>query len=515
MAEQSGSMSDILDVVLPAFAFLASASSRYGAAGVQGMLATMGMRERSKYRKDERQRLQDAMSAREQEAALALPGKQLAAAQSGFQLGNLRDVSQQLQAPTASPDAVQALGEPTAMRLQSALQAGEQVPLPQEAPSQAIQTQRLGQMATTPEGAARLQAAGLGDIASAAVGVQKEQRQLEQLDRKGMVEEQKLGQEFGQEKREALKMLQGLPPGVFQGDGAKQARQAILGAQSQDELTAAYSLIPGGGNKDAPATQVFNTLTAAGMQPIEALRATSHAQIKPDSPEEVEKRRLEMKKLGLQIQGEQKKLQGGADPMKLREFQASIRSKVVQEPIYKDYAGALSGYNAVAIGAARGDAQGDVTLMNGMARLWDPGSVVRPSEFAIAQSAQGVLEQAKTWWPRVIAGERLTPEVRERFLQTAEQLYQEWSDTVKREVEPIYGSILRDSGLTIEDVFVQPAPIPPRGQVSVGQGTPALPALPGTPALPGVPDISTMTPADLQKLSPEQLDALEQQLRGK
>jgi len=511
MAEQSSSgLSDVLDVALPAFAFLASASSRYGAAGVQGMLAAMSMRERGKSRKAEEQRLQDILSYKKSQADLARPGQELEAMQATAQQGALGNVLSQIQQPTATPDAVQALGAPTAMRLQEALGRGEQVPLPQGLPTPQQQSMRLGQMATTPQGAAMLNMAGLPHVSQAALGVVSEQRQQEALARKGTAEEQQIEQQFGQDKREALKMLQSLPQGVMQGDGASKARQAILGAKSQDELNAAYAMIPGGGQKGTPAEQVYQTLVAGGVKPLEALRATSHATQKPDSPEELQQKRLQIQKLGLEIKNEEKKLSGAPDPQKRREFQLHVRSNLRAEPVYKDYEGALSGFQSVGVGAGRNDAQGDLAILNGIVRLMDPGSVVRPSEFETARASQGLLQNLQNYWKRVATGDQLTPQIRQQFLGLAEQLFGEWSATVKREVEPIYGSAIRDSGLTLEDVFVQPPPIPPRGEASIGLVTPAQPGQPAQPQL----DPTRMTPDDLSKLTPEQLDTLEQRLKG-
>jgi hypothetical protein len=101
---------------------------------------------------------------------------------------------------------------------------------------------------------------------------------------------------------------------------------------------------------------------------------------------------------------------------------------------------------------------GDNAMLVGFVRLTDPNSVARPSEVEMARQAQSLHEQAKAMLARWVEGEQLSPEVRERFYSFAKNLMLDYGSTVRREVvdSPVYGSLLRDTGLTIDDVVIPP-----------------------------------------------------------
>jgi soluble lytic murein transglycosylase-like protein len=71
-------------------------------------------------------------------------------------------------------------------------------------------------------------------------------------------------------------------------------------------------------------------------------------------------------------------------------------------------------------------AAGDLALIYSFVKMLDPGSVVRESEFALAETAAPLLERLGISWDKVGAvwkGQRLTPGAREDFLNSADELY--------------------------------------------------------------------------------------------
>jgi len=79
------------------------------------------------------------------------------------------------------------------------------------------------------------------------------------------------------------------------------------------------------------------------------------------------------------------------------------------------------------IDALSGDASaaGDLGLVFNLMKMFDPGSVVRESEFATAQNAAGVPDRIRNVFNRVRRGERLNPAQRMDFQRVAGKLVRE------------------------------------------------------------------------------------------
>ena len=452
MAESS-KLGGILDIALPALAFIASAYSPQGAQAAQALTGALALGQRRRAGEKEDARLEEIMKFRQGEAMAnrqqaerefeaGRPGRELQAAQTQFQHGNLQDIQGILEAPAPATGALQALGAPQTARLAEALGRGEQVPLPMEQPSTQMRQQRLQKLAMSPEGTAQLTAAGLGDVAQRTQALMPKAEDPRQ---------------FAQDKREAMRIFDGLPSGRLDSQLAKQLKQGVAGAKTQDDLTNAIAQIPIGlgAAKGSIEEQVYREL-APQMGALEALKSVSAAKREPPNPLEQDERRARIAKLQNETAKMKRDASGEMSDTDRRKLQLQIRGDIRQEPTYKDYQSTLAGYTNVAIGAKRADAQGDLAIVNGTVRLLDPGSVNRPSEVAAAMAAQGWLEWAQTWIPRVRAGEALAPEVRQRFLSMAQQIFESYSNRTTEELGKVYGSVLKGSGIPLTDVFVQP-----------------------------------------------------------
>lgn len=87
----------------------------------------------------------------------------------------------------------------------------------------------------------------------------------------------------------------------------------------------------------------------------------------------------------------------------------------------KDYREARTGYSRViSAGTAKAPTGADdIALIFGFMKTVDPGSVVRESEFSLAQDTGAAPEKAKAFINRVARGERLTPMMRRYFVEAA------------------------------------------------------------------------------------------------
>jgi hypothetical protein len=99
---------------------------------------------------------------------------------------------------------------------------------------------------------------------------------------------------------------------------------------------------------------------------------------------------------------------------------ASLRGEVQGLPSYKNLAQAAPVYRSMLEAAGRDNRAADVNMIYGMAKIMDPGSVVRESEMTVAQAIQTLPQQLQaTVTSQLQASGRLTPEVRAAIMQEA------------------------------------------------------------------------------------------------
>ena len=96
----------------------------------------------------------------------------------------------------------------------------------------------------------------------------------------------------------------------------------------------------------------------------------------------------------------------------------------------------------------------DIALLTSFMKLLDPGSVVRESEYAIAQRSQGAMEEAKTilQGDRIMTGDALSPTGRVRYMKLAEKLY-EAASIQEQDVRTTMQKAALDYGLKSERIF--------------------------------------------------------------
>lgn len=97
---------------------------------------------------------------------------------------------------------------------------------------------------------------------------------------------------------------------------------------------------------------------------------------------------------------------------------AGVRKEFTQGS--KEFIEVRDAYNRV--DRARETAAGDMALIYNLMKMFDPGSVVRETEFATAQNAAGVPDQVRNTYNRLLSGERLNPNQRADFKETAGDL---------------------------------------------------------------------------------------------
>jgi hypothetical protein len=88
--------------------------------------------------------------------------------------------------------------------------------------------------------------------------------------------------------------------------------------------------------------------------------------------------------------------------------------------VVKDYRDASVAHDKVKAAFAAPSAANDMAGIYAVMKVYDPGSVVKETEFANAENAKGVPDWLRAKWNKVREGERLTDEQRADFARSAE-----------------------------------------------------------------------------------------------
>lgn len=106
----------------------------------------------------------------------------------------------------------------------------------------------------------------------------------------------------------------------------------------------------------------------------------------------------------------------------------------------------------VSFGASGGQGVADVALIFSFMKMLDPGSVVRESEFANAQNTAGVPERIRVVWNKLLRGDKLSQQQRDKFMSLAKdfmQSAQEEAMMARTKLMPM----IRDYKLTADNIF--------------------------------------------------------------
>jgi spore germination cell wall hydrolase CwlJ-like protein len=100
---------------------------------------------------------------------------------------------------------------------------------------------------------------------------------------------------------------------------------------------------------------------------------------------------------------------------------SKLRNEVQGLPSYKNLAQAAPVYKSMMEAAGRDTRAADVNMIYGMAKIMDPGSVVRESEMTVAQAIATLPQQLQAAIKSQMTGDgRLTPEIRMAIMQEAQ-----------------------------------------------------------------------------------------------
>jgi hypothetical protein len=149
----------------------------------------------------------------------------------------------------------------------------------------------------------------------------------------------------------------------------------------------------------------------------------------------------------------------------------TLRKEFNALPEVKNYTEALPAYKAITDAATRNTPQSDINLVYGVAKLYDPTSVVREGEYATVASAQSIPEHVKKWAQYIQGGGKLTPETKKQILQEAQgrmATFQEAVEQRRTQYKDIASRTGVDPTLVLDQGYKPP--VPPKGNKPAGGG---------------------------------------------
>jgi hypothetical protein len=151
-------------------------------------------------------------------------------------------------------------------------------------------------------------------------------------------------------------------------------------------------------------------------------------------------------------------LKNVATPEQIKLLNA-LNDDVRSEPLYKQVVQIQNGFQNVNTGAEINNAQGDLSIVNGYAKMLDPTGVVRPAEFDTVEEAQGFFQRMKVAPRKFLKGDRLHPDARKSFQDAARTLYSEKVESYNSLIDNKYVPTAEFSGIPLD--LVENLKVPP------------------------------------------------------
>lgn len=152
---------------------------------------------------------------------------------------------------------------------------------------------------------------------------------------------------------------------------------------------------------------------------------------------------------------------------------ASIRKEVSDLPETKRYGAALPIFRSMVTSHTRaaknpGKDAVDIDFVYGLAKIFDPESVVREGEMLLVKKLQSLPEALQGWIQQVNSGNGLTASARARILETARVRMGELKGSLDERLTP-YGGIAERNRINPDDIMPKFQDLPDAPKVTQGQ----------------------------------------------
>ena len=243
--------------------------------------------------------------------------------------------------------------------------------------------------------------------------------------------------------------MQGMQPRLNQ-------NKLIQGLMQADPMSAAKMLQPQPGDYKVVGDSLVQTNAPGGPKSVyQGQKPTDWNQLVvlgPDGKPMLNKMLLDAKGQIAEKGAARQNVQVGTG--KVGELETSYRKEFNALPEVTKYKNALPAFRAVESAATREGPQADINLIYGLAKLYDPESVVREGEYDTIANSQSIPEWIKGAAQKMVGGGRLTPETKKQILTEARARIGTFENEYKS-AQQTYGDIVRRQGLEPQNIFTQ------------------------------------------------------------
>jgi len=129
-----------------------------------------------------------------------------------------------------------------------------------------------------------------------------------------------------------------------------------------------------------------------------------------------------------------------------------LRKEFESLPEVKNYKQAYPAYAAIKDATGRNTTQSDINIVYGLAKLYDPTSVVREGEYATVANSPNIPEKVKGYAQYLAGGGRLSPETKKQILAEAQGRIGTY-ETEAKKAKTSYEGIAKKRGMDPASVF--------------------------------------------------------------
>lgn len=273
--------------------------------------------------------------------------------------------------------------------------------------------------------------------------------------------------ELRQAKAAVAKTVEQADAEIKQLDAAKKARENAIGAEFDQRKAEASTAQAEAERKKAEAQAEF----AAQNEEISFKeKERAHEQAKKEQQLKLDKMAAELgltkaqtaqamvmgKKISAETQqtlleiAAMQKSPGGMKPDQAFNAEKDLRNEYLKRT--DKYREMKRQFDGMRSSAKQASGPGDISLVTGFQKMLDPTSVVRETEFAIAQQSSGKMEQLLNTLTKFKTGQILTPKQREEFLDLAQKYYDAAAEQ-EGEDRNVMGRVIKNYGLNAENVM--------------------------------------------------------------
>lgn len=136
----------------------------------------------------------------------------------------------------------------------------------------------------------------------------------------------------------------------------------------------------------------------------------------------------------------------GMKPSEMATIKSKLRDDYRADPNIKGYQSVVPVYQSIEDAATRKGGAADLNLVYGLAKIMDPGSVVREGEQIMVRNSQGLTDQVLGMIQRVNSGQGLTEDYRQSILTEARSRVSAYKAANDKAVA-YYSSVAKDAGI--------------------------------------------------------------------